>query len=98
MSFSIGSSMSAGMGPRGALENFGSKDLSGGALFNRRVVSRMLNYLKPYVPQMALASVLMVIASLLTLWIPYLLKVSIDQNLAGKDLPGLSRTAPCSFQ
>ncbi|MCU0484607.1 MAG: ABC transporter ATP-binding protein, partial [Anaerolineales bacterium] len=93
MSFSIGSSMSAGMGPRGALENFGSKDFTGGKVFSRRVVARMLNYLKPYIFQMGLAAVLMVAASMLTLWIPYLQKVAIDQNITGRDLPGLARTA-----
>ena len=81
------------MGPRGALENFGSKETSGGVVFSRRVVGRMLWYLRPYVPQMALASVLMLAASLLTLWIPYLQKVAIDHDIAGRDLSGLSRTA-----
>ncbi len=93
MTFSIGSSMSSGMGPRSALEDFGSKDLSGGMVFNRRVVSRMLAYLRPYAPRMALAFVLMLIASMLTLLIPYLLKVAIDQDITGRDVTGLSQTA-----
>ena len=45
MSFSIGSS-GAGMGPRGALRRFG--DEKEGKAFDRRVVRRMLAYLKPH--------------------------------------------------
>ena len=44
MSFSIGSA-STGMGPRGALDTFGSKEAEGGALYNQRVVRRMLERL-----------------------------------------------------
>ena len=90
MSFSIGSG-SAGMGPRGALQDFGSDQEA--AAFDRRVVSRMLTYLRPHWRKMTLAFVLMLAASGLTLATPYLIKVAIDQNIAQGDLTGLTQTA-----
>ncbi|HSF79841.1 MAG TPA: ABC transporter ATP-binding protein [Anaerolineales bacterium] len=94
MSFSIGSS-SAGMGPRHALDQFGSHDESqrGGDVFNRRVLLRMLAYLKPYRWMMAAAFALTLAESSLTLLTPYLFKIAIDQHIATGDLPGLTRVA-----
>ncbi len=92
MSFSIGSA-STGMGPRGALDTFGSKEAEGGALYNQRVVRRMLEFLRPYRWQMAAAFGLMLVESAMTLAVPYLVKIAIDQNIIGGDLPGLLRTA-----
>ncbi len=91
MSFSIGTT-SPNMGPRGALDHFGSSE-GEGQLFNRRVVTRMLSYLRPYRLQMGAAFILMLIESGLTLAIPYLLKIAIDQNITGLDIPGLTTTA-----
>lgn len=91
MSFTIGSGPT-GMGPRGALENFGSKDVEGAA-FNIQILRRMLSYLRPYRWQMALAFLAMLLQTLMTLAIPYLIKVSIDQNIANADLDGLTQTA-----
>jgi ATP-binding cassette, subfamily B, multidrug efflux pump len=92
MSFSIGS-VSPGMGPRGALDRFGSSEGTTGEVYNSRVVRRMLAYLIPYRWQMALAFLLMLVQSGATLLVPYLLKIAIDENITGGDLPGLQRTA-----
>jgi ABC-type multidrug transport system fused ATPase/permease subunit len=94
MSFTIGSS-APGLGPRSALEDFGSHSAQtrAGELFNRRVVARMIAYLRPYGWQMAIAFVLMLAASGLTLLTPYLLKVAIDQSIAQGDMDGLRRVA-----
>jgi ATP-binding cassette subfamily B multidrug efflux pump len=93
VTFSIGTS-TPGMGPRSALDQFGSGgDLSGGEVFKRQVVARMLTYLYPYRGKMALAFVLMFVESGLTLLSPYLLKVAIDQYITPGDLPGLSTIA-----
>jgi ABC-type multidrug transport system fused ATPase/permease subunit len=90
MSFSIGSPRS-GMGPRGALNQFGQGNE--GQLFNRRVVVRMLGYLRPYWRYMLAALALMVIASGLTLLTPYLIKIAIDQYIVQGDRQGLFRIA-----
>lgn len=87
MSFSIGSS-APGMGPRSALHQFGTE--RDGRAFNRRVVARMLAYLRPYRKQMIAAFILMLLASGLTLLTPYLIKVAIDQYIAQEDRAGLS--------
>jgi ATP-binding cassette subfamily B multidrug efflux pump len=88
MSFSIGSA-SSGMGPRSALENFGSNNQQGGEVFNRHVVGRMLSYLRPYRWKMLVALLLTLCESGLTLLSPYLIKVAIDQYITPKDQRGL---------
>jgi ATP-binding cassette subfamily B multidrug efflux pump len=93
MSISIGSS-APGMGPRSALQDFGSQArLQEGDIFNRRVVTRMLAYLRPYGWQMGLAFILTLAGSGLTLLIPYLLKIAIDESIARADLAELRRVA-----
>ena len=52
MGFGIGVS-GAGMGPRGALDQFAQGEDNRGQVFNRRVVVRLLAYLRPYPRQMA---------------------------------------------
>jgi ABC-type multidrug transport system fused ATPase/permease subunit len=91
MSFSIGSS-SAGMGPRSVLEHFGSNQREG-EMFNREVVTRMLQYLKPYRWRMVLALFLTIVESGLTLLSPYLLKEATDNHILTGDFPGLVRIA-----
>ena len=91
MSFSIGSS-SAGMGPRTVLERFGSNQREG-EMFNREVVTRMLQYLKPYRWRMLLALFLTIVESGLTLLSPYLLKEATDNYILIGDFPGLVRIA-----
>ncbi len=89
MSFSIGTS-SPGMGPRSALENFGGNQREG-EMFNREVVKRMLQYLKPHRWKMIAALFLTLMESGLTLLTPYLMKVAIDQYIIPADFPGLVR-------
>jgi ATP-binding cassette subfamily B multidrug efflux pump len=88
VSFSIGAG-SPRMGPRGAIESFGEK--VEGRAFDVRIILRLLSYVRPYGQRMAIAFVLMLIASALTLAAPYLVKVAIDQPIAQGDLPGLTR-------
>ncbi|MCC9076737.1 ABC transporter ATP-binding protein/permease [Litorilinea aerophila] len=90
MSFSIGMG-SPGMGPRGALRNFGEE--REGRPLDVRVVGRLLVFVRPYWRRMLVAFVLMLVASALTLATPYLIKVAIDQYIAQGDVPGLTRIA-----
>src|SRR5436853_6368449 len=90
MSFSIGSS-SANMGPRGALERF-SGDTEGSA-FDSHVVTRMLAYLRPHWQYMLFRTLLMLVATVLTLLTPYLLKVAIDQYITQSDAASVNRRA-----
>jgi hypothetical protein len=46
MSFSIGSP-NTGMGPRGAMEAFGGQEREG-AVYDPRIMSRLLSFLRPY--------------------------------------------------
>lgn len=92
MSFSIGSS-STGYGPRGAMEAFGSGDHDDheGAFYNPQVLRRMLGYLRPYLGRMLVASLLMLLASGLTLLTPLLLRSAIDDYITPGNLTGLDR-------
>ncbi len=91
MSFTIGGS-GMNMGPRGVLENFGEGEGAGRA-FDRRIMVRLLGYLRPYAGRMLLAFAMLLIASALTLTVPYLMKIIIDEMIATGDGPGLARTA-----
>lgn len=91
MSFRIGTS-SSGMGPRGAISEFGREGKEG-RLFDWRVVSRLLAFLRPYGRRMVLAFVLMLLSTGLTLLTPYLLKVAIDNFIAVGDSEGLAAIA-----
>ncbi len=88
MSFSIGSS-TFGMGPRSTLEDFGSIDQQGGEIYNRKVVSRMLSYLRPHQWKMLAAFILTLAESGLTLLTPYLVKIAIDQYITPGRRDGL---------
>ncbi len=90
MSFSIGAA-GPRMGPGGALERFGGRDEA--HAFDPQVALRLLAFVRPYWRQMIAALLLMLAASLLTLATPYLVKIAIDQNIAQRDVPGLTRTA-----
>ncbi len=61
------------------------------ARFDRRVVRRMLGYLRPHAGKMFAALALVFVTSLLALSIPYLIGVAIDDYIAVGDLPGLTR-------
>ena len=91
MGFGIGVS-NPGMGPRGALDSFsGGEEDRRGAVFNKRVVTRMLDYLRPYRRQMTLAVFTMLAITALTLLTPYLLKLAIDQAITNADRGELIR-------
>jgi ABC-type multidrug transport system fused ATPase/permease subunit len=92
MGFGIGVS-NPGMGPRGTLGKFAAGQDLRGQIYNRRVVRRLLAYLRPYGKQMALAFVAMLAVSALTLLTPYLLKVAVDQYISRGDQQGLVRVA-----
>jgi len=65
MGFGIGVS-SPNMGPRGALDSFATETDERGKVFNRRVVIRLLTYLRPYAGKMALAFVAMLFVTAFT--------------------------------
>lgn len=88
MSFSIGSA-SPGIGPRSAIETFGGAGGKGGDVFNKKVVSRMLTYLRPYTGRMILALFFTLIQSALTLLSPYLISLAIDDYITPGDTKGL---------
>lgn len=92
MSFSIGGG-GANLGPRGVLDTFGNITETEGQFFNRSVVLRMAGYFMPYWRSILLAFVAMLAITGLTLLAPYLLKLAIDEHIAGGDLPGLNRIA-----
>ena len=90
MSFSIGAGGSNfGGGPRGMIENFGGKQ-GGGRAFDRRIFVRLLAYLKPHRKAMALAFLLMLVGTALTLLTPYLIAIAIDRYIIAGDLTGLT--------
>lgn len=90
MSFSIGST-GVNMGPRGALQRAGENE--GGQAFDPQIIIRLLRFVRPYNGRMALAFVLMLIASGLTLVTPYLVKVAIDDHITNGNLDGLNQVA-----
>ena len=87
MSISIGSSGGSG-GPQSLLRSMANE--ADGKAFDGQVVSRLLTYLRPHRAKMLGAFVLMLVVTGLTLGIPLLLKVAIDQYIADKDLSGLA--------
>ncbi|MBI4926630.1 MAG: ABC transporter ATP-binding protein [Anaerolineae bacterium] len=91
MSFGIGSSGFGMGGPGGLLDAFGAHEDRRGVVFNPRVVTRLLVYLKPHTRPLALAFAAMLAGTALTLLIPYLLKLTIDGAITAGDLPGLLR-------
>jgi ATP-binding cassette subfamily B multidrug efflux pump len=90
MSISIGSSGS-NMGPRSAIRDFGEQQA--GKAFDLRIILRLLAYLRPYWLRMAVALAFVLISAGLTLSVPYLIKVAIDQSITNGDLAGLNRIA-----
>jgi ABC-type multidrug transport system fused ATPase/permease subunit len=89
MGFGIGVT-NPGMGPGGVLDRFAQGEDKRGQVFNRRVVARMLNYLRPFSRHMSLAFLAMLVVSGLTLLVPYLLKVAVDQYITQGDRTGLA--------
>jgi ABC-type multidrug transport system fused ATPase/permease subunit len=91
MSFSIGSP-NTGMGPRGAMEAFGGQEREG-AVYDPRIMSRLLAFLRPYRGKMFLAFFLMLVESGLTLLTPLLLRTAIDDYIVPGNIAGLDRFA-----
>ncbi len=92
MAFGIGTG-GYSMGPRHTLDIFSGGEDHRGQVFNRRVVLRLLGYLRPYYRQMLIAFSAMLVVSALTLLTPYLLKVAIDGPIIQGDRAGLMRIA-----
>jgi ABC-type multidrug transport system fused ATPase/permease subunit len=88
MSFPMGTSGQQ-MGARSILRHFGADDQPTSAS-NLRVVRRMLAYLRPHKWLMLAAFICMLFGTGFSLLYPYLIKVSIDQYIAQKDLSGLN--------
>ncbi|PYR77134.1 MAG: antibiotic ABC transporter ATP-binding protein [Acidobacteria bacterium] len=64
-----------------------------GKAYDARLMRRLLAYLRPYKPQVALALAAIVAGSVLQLAQPYLMKVAIDRYIAQGDLAGMNRIA-----
>jgi ATP-binding cassette subfamily B multidrug efflux pump len=90
LTISIGTTGS-NIGPRGAIESFG-EGVEGQA-FDPRILVRLLAYLRPHGGRMAVAFLLVLAASALTLATPYLTKMAIDGPIAQGDVAGLTRIA-----
>ncbi len=88
MGFGIGVT-NPGMGPRGAMEEFARGEDLRGQVFNRRVVARLLAFLRPYGKRMFLGFLAMLFATAFTLLTPYLLKLIVDQYITAGDRDGL---------
>ncbi|MFO7681331.1 MAG: ABC transporter ATP-binding protein [Chloroflexota bacterium] len=86
MSFSF----TPGMGPRGAIDQFGREGQDGQA-FNKNVLAGMLVFVRPYKKRMLLAIISMLVVTVFTLITPYLLKQAIDEHIAVGNMVGLTR-------
>ena len=64
-----------------------------GKAYDARLMRRLLGYLRPYRPQVALALAAIISASVLQLAQPYLMKLAIDRYIATGDLRGVDRIA-----
>jgi ATP-binding cassette, subfamily B, multidrug efflux pump len=64
-----------------------------GKAYDAALMRRLLGYLRPYRPQVALALAAIISASVLQLAQPYLMKLAIDRYIAAGDLAGLDRIA-----
>ena len=68
-----------------------------GKAYDARLMRRLLQYLRPYRPQVALALAAIISASVLQLAQPYLMKLAIDRYIANGDLRGVDRIAVAFF-
>jgi ATP-binding cassette, subfamily B, multidrug efflux pump len=64
-----------------------------GKAYDAGLMRRLLGYLRPYQPQVAIALAAIIAASVLQLAQPYLMKVAIDEYIAAGDVGGLDRIA-----
>jgi ATP-binding cassette, subfamily B, multidrug efflux pump len=86
----MGFSFSPGMGPRGAIDQFGREGQEGQA-FSKNVLAGMLVFVRPYKKRMLLAIISMLVVTVFTLITPYLLKQAIDEHIAVGNMAGLTR-------
>jgi len=68
-----------------------------GKAYDATLMRRLLQYLRPYKPQVALALAAIISASILQLAQPYLMKLAIDRYIAAGDLRGVDRIALVYF-
>ena len=80
--------MMMGGGPRGMIGNY--HDVVG-KVYDPRVASRLVQYLRPYRRELTIALVAMICAAAANLAAPYLLKLAIDDFIARSDIAGLTR-------
>jgi ATP-binding cassette subfamily B multidrug efflux pump len=64
-----------------------------GKAYDATLMRRLLQYLRPYTPSVALALAAIIAASVLQLAQPYLMKLAIDRYIASGDLAGVDRIA-----
>jgi ABC-type multidrug transport system fused ATPase/permease subunit len=74
------------------IEHMGGRQ-EGGRAFDRRIFMRLLAYIKPHGKLMALAFLLMLVSTSLTLLTPYLISIAIDHYIVQGDMPGLTWVA-----
>ena len=68
-----------------------------GKAYDATLMRRLLMYLRPYKPQVALALAAIISASVLQLAQPYLMKLAIDRYIRAGDLAGVDRIAIAFF-
>jgi ATP-binding cassette, subfamily B, multidrug efflux pump len=64
-----------------------------GKAYDARLMRRLLHYLQPYRPHVALAFAAIILGACATLAQPYLIKIAIDRYIAAHRLEGLDRLA-----
>jgi ATP-binding cassette subfamily B multidrug efflux pump len=64
-----------------------------GKAYDARLMRRLLQYLRPYWRQVALAFVTIVVAAVASLMQPYLIKIAIDRYITQRQVTGLDRLA-----
>ncbi len=64
-----------------------------GSAYDARLMRRLLEYLRPYWRQVALAFVTITVSAVASLAQPYLIKVAIDRYIAQRQVAGLDRLA-----
>lgn len=52
-----------------------------GKVFDRKIISRLFHFLKPYLNYVLISSVLLLIAAGAELALPYIIKVAIDKHI-----------------
>ncbi len=77
----------------GELYEYSEEEQDLGKVYDRVLMKRLIEYLKPYSWQLVLISFLMVGGTLSQLAVPYLLQIGIDEYITPRDLEGLRTIA-----